>query len=95
MPFKQQLVRCFLSVCWPLHPKGEVLQDRHKIWRGKLPKLPIDGEGILSETPDHPQRSKNPPTSEFKGKPSNVSRSFNLQARPTGHNMYNKNEALQ
>ncbi|PGH02617.1 hypothetical protein AJ80_08829 [Polytolypa hystricis UAMH7299] len=58
-------------------------QDWRRKWRQELPTWPLDGEAILPETPDNAKRPKTPPTSEFKGKPPNLTRSFNLRARPT------------
>ncbi|KJF60363.1 uncharacterized protein CIMG_10489 [Coccidioides immitis RS] len=69
-------------------------QDWRRKWRRELPKWPLGGEAILPETPDNAKRPKTPPTSEFKGKPPNVVRSFNLRARPTGRSRCNENETL-
>ncbi|PGH33222.1 hypothetical protein GX50_03984 [[Emmonsia] crescens] len=67
-------------------------QDWCNRWIQKLPKWPIDGEGILPETPDNSKRSKTPQTSEFKGKPSNESRTFNLRARRTRQSKCNEDQ---
>ncbi|KKZ60465.1 hypothetical protein EMCG_00752 [[Emmonsia] crescens] len=79
------------SVSWPSCLKDEAKTGATGGYKN-YPSGRLMGGGMLPETPDNSKRPKTPPTSEFKGKPSNESRTFNLRARRARQSKCNEDQ---
>jgi len=73
-------------------------ERRNSIWRNKwislLPKWPLSQGAVMSTTPDNKQ-IQTPDTSDFKGKPEEVKRSYYLRQKPIGRNVCDEDAVIR